>query len=53
MCVSKHMDDLNPFGDVPKKLSIQIKRSFVATRTFVHALSVASDAARNLHNVSC
>lgn len=42
------MKDLKPFGDVPDKLSVQVKRSFVATRTFVQALSAAADVAKNM-----
>jgi len=38
-CVSKNMKNLQPFGDVPKKLSLQLRRSFVATRTFAQALA--------------
>ena len=37
-CVSKNMQKLQPFGDVPKKLTLQLRRSFVATRTFSKAL---------------
>ncbi|XP_052902142.1 glypican-6 [Anopheles moucheti] len=50
-CVSEHMKELKPFGDVPDKLSVQIKRSFVATRTYAQALASAADAARNMINV--
>ena len=32
------MQKLQPFGDVPKKLTLQLRRSFVATRTFAQAL---------------
>lgn len=42
------MKELKPFGDVPDKLSVQVKRSFVATRTFVQALSAAADVAKNM-----
>jgi len=42
-CVTEHMDELQPFGDVPQKLSVQIKRSFVAARTFVQGLAVGRD----------
>ncbi|XP_063224776.1 glypican-6 [Bacillus rossius redtenbacheri] len=48
VCVGEHMKDLNPFGDVPHKLSIQLKRSFVATRTFSQALNVANDVISNM-----
>ena len=37
-CVSENMQKLQPFGDVPKKLTLQLRRSFVATRTFAQAL---------------
>ncbi len=50
-CVSEHMKELKPFGDVPDKLSVQIKRSFVATRTFEQALAAAADVAKNMINV--
>lgn len=50
-CVSEYMKQLKPFGDVPEKLSIQIKRSFVATRTFEQALLSASEVTKLLMNV--
>ena len=46
------MKDLKPFGDVPDKLSVILKRSFVATRTYAQALNVASDVAKNMQSVS-
>ena len=42
-CVSEKMEDLKPFGDIPKKLKIEVQRSFVATRTFVVSMQGASD----------
>lgn len=50
-CVSEYMKELKPFGDVPDKLSVQIKRSFVATRTFAQALNAAADVAKNMINI--
>lgn len=47
-CVAEHMVDLNPFGDVPHKLSMQLRRSFVATRTFYKALSQGAIVAQNM-----
>lgn len=44
-CVSENMKELRPFGDVPHKLSLQIKRSFVATRTFAQALNTSAEVA--------
>ena len=37
-CVSQTMKKLQPFGDVPKQLTEQLRRSFVATRTFAQSL---------------
>uniref|UniRef100_A0A8C5PUC7 Glypican 4 n=1 Tax=Leptobrachium leishanense TaxID=445787 RepID=A0A8C5PUC7_9ANUR len=48
-CVSKYTDQLKPFGDVPRKLKLQITRAFVAARTFAQGLSVARDV---IHKVS-
>ncbi|KAK3095383.1 hypothetical protein FSP39_014061 [Pinctada imbricata] len=42
-CVTSQMDKLKPFGDVPQKLSSQVKRSFVAARTFVQGLAIGRD----------
>lgn len=46
------MKELKPFGDVPDKLSVQIKRSFVATRTYGHALATAAEISKRVLNVS-
>lgn len=50
-CVSEYMKELKPFGDVPDKLSVQVKRSFVATRTFVQALSAAAEVAKSMMSI--
>ncbi|KAJ8916167.1 hypothetical protein NQ315_016306 [Exocentrus adspersus] len=47
-CVSDHMAEMKPFGDVPHKLGIQLRRSFVATRTFYKSLVKGADAANML-----
>lgn len=46
------MKELKPFGDVPDKLSVLIKRSFVATRTYGQALNSAADVSKRVVNVS-
>lgn len=51
-CVGDHMKEMRPFGDVPQKLGVQIKRSFVATRAFSQALTVAADILKNMQSVS-
>lgn len=50
-CVSEYMKELKPFGDVPAKLSLQLKRSFVATRTFYQALNTAADVAKHMGQI--
>ncbi|KAG8194162.1 hypothetical protein JTE90_002369 [Oedothorax gibbosus] len=50
-CVSQRMDELKPFGDVPKKLTVEVKRSFVATRTFVQALAIGRDVVKFVQEV--
>ncbi|KAJ8929074.1 hypothetical protein NQ314_018273 [Rhamnusium bicolor] len=51
-CVSEHMAEMKPFGDVPHKLGIQLRRSFVATRTFYKSLIKGADAANSLADLS-
>uniref|UniRef100_A0A8C6S8D3 Glypican 4 n=1 Tax=Neogobius melanostomus TaxID=47308 RepID=A0A8C6S8D3_9GOBI len=51
-CVSRHTDQLLPFGDVPRKLKIQITRSFVAARTFTKGLSLMPQVVNKVSAVS-
>ncbi|XP_071439873.1 glypican-6-like [Hetaerina americana] len=51
-CVGEHMKDLKPFGDVPHKLSLQVKRSFVATRVFAQALSIAASVSSKMSSLT-
>lgn len=46
------MNELKPFGDVPDKLSVQIKRSFVATRTYAQVLATGAEVLKKAMNVS-
>ncbi|XP_076355881.1 glypican-6-like isoform X2 [Tachypleus tridentatus] len=50
-CISNHMEELKPFGDVPRKLTLELKRSFIAARTFVQALAVGRDVVREIMEV--
>jgi len=45
------MSEVAPFGDVPEKLSAPLKRSFVASRTYVQALKIAGDILVNINKV--
>ncbi|XP_053732674.1 glypican-6-like isoform X1 [Synchiropus splendidus] len=51
-CISKYMDQLKPFGDVPKKLKAQVTRAFIAARTFVQGLSVGREVAQRVSKVN-
>nr|XP_021190742.2 glypican-4 isoform X1 [Helicoverpa armigera]XP_049698389.1 glypican-4 isoform X2 [Helicoverpa armigera]XP_049698390.1 glypican-4 isoform X3 [Helicoverpa armigera]XP_049698391.1 glypican-4 isoform X4 [Helicoverpa armigera]XP_049698392.1 glypican-4 isoform X5 [Helicoverpa armigera] len=50
-CVNEHMRDIQPFEDVPNKLSVQLRRAVVATRTFHKALRAGADVVRNMMQV--
>ncbi|KAG9340974.1 hypothetical protein JZ751_020168 [Albula glossodonta] len=41
-CVVGHSEQLKPFGDVPRKLRLQLTRAFVAARTFTRGLAVSA-----------
>lgn len=47
-CVAEHMAEMKPFGDVPHKLGVQLRRSFVATRTFYLALQKGAAVAQSM-----
>ncbi|KAH9498545.1 Glypican-6 [Bulinus truncatus] len=50
-CVSERMNDLKPFGEVPMKLSTQVRRAFIAARTFVQGLAVGRDVINTVMEV--
>lgn len=51
-CVSRHTEQLQPFGDVPRKLRIQLTRAFVAARTFVKGLALMPEVVNRVSMVS-
>jgi len=51
-CVTQHMEGLRPFGDVPQKLKLQVKRAFIASRTFVQGLAIGRDVILAMERVS-
>ena len=51
-CVSEKMEELKPFGDIPKKLKIEVQRSFVATRTFVQSMNQAAELFDRISQIS-
>jgi len=52
-CVVASARHLSPFGDVPQKLSVQLRRSLVAARTFYQGLAVGRHVVDRLIPVSC
>lgn len=46
------MSELKPFGDVPQRLALPLKRSFIATRAYAQSLGKASEVVTNLIHVS-
>ncbi|XP_078258458.1 glypican-6a [Rhinoraja longicauda] len=50
-CISKYTEELKPFGDVPRKLKIQVTRAFIAARTFVQGLTVGREVANGVSKV--
>lgn len=51
-CVSRHTEQLQPFGDVPRKLRIQLMRAFVAARTFVRGLALMPEVVSRVSTVT-
>ncbi|XP_014913368.1 glypican-2 [Poecilia latipinna] len=42
-CVSKHTEQLQPFGDVPRKLRVQVSRAFIGARALSQGLAFGRD----------
>uniref|UniRef100_A0A3P8XWC0 Glypican 4 n=1 Tax=Esox lucius TaxID=8010 RepID=A0A3P8XWC0_ESOLU len=51
-CVSRHTEQLKPFGDVPRKLRLQLTRAFVAARAFTRGLALIPDVVSKVSTVS-
>lgn len=51
-CVSRHTEQLQPFGDVPRKLRLQLTRAFVAARTFTRGLALMPEVVNKVSTVS-
>uniref|UniRef100_A0A6I8R4L4 Glypican 6 n=1 Tax=Xenopus tropicalis TaxID=8364 RepID=A0A6I8R4L4_XENTR len=51
-CVSKYTDQLKPFGDIPRKLKVQVTRALIAARTFVQGLTVGREVANRVSKIS-
>jgi len=42
-CVAENTKTIAPFGDIPRHLAAQVKRSFIAARLFVRSLASGRD----------
>lgn len=51
-CVTSKMDQLKPFGNVPERLTLDVKRAFIAARTFVQGLQIGRDAVIDVSKVN-
>lgn len=51
-CVSRHTEQLRPFGDVPRKLRLQLTRAFIAARTFTRGLGLMGEVVSKVSTVS-
>ncbi|MFT7810312.1 glypican-4-like [Arapaima gigas] len=50
-CVSQHTEKLRPFGDVPRKLRLQLTRAFVAARAFTRGLALLPEVVAQVSTV--
>ena len=50
-CIRERSSELVPFGDVPQKLNVQVKRALIAARTFHQGLTVGSHVVSTLSTV--
>jgi len=52
-CVAENVEVVAPFGDIPRRLAGQVKRSFVAARMFVRALAFGRDVMADMMRKVC
>ncbi|PIK40881.1 hypothetical protein BSL78_22264 [Apostichopus japonicus] len=51
MCTGNYMEELMPFENIPQKLTLQIRRSLTAARTFVQGLGIGRDVVTDISKV--
>jgi len=47
-CVADNTKTVAPFGDIPRRLATQVKRSFIAARMFVRSLAFGRDVVTDM-----
>lgn len=50
-CVSKQIETLRPFGDIPRQVKTMVTHTFVAARSFVQGLVVSGEVVRKVSQV--
>ncbi|XP_066477726.1 glypican-1 [Tiliqua scincoides] len=50
-CMIKHSEQHKPFGEVPRDLKLKATRAFIAVRSFVQGLGVASEVVKKVSQV--
>lgn len=50
-CVSKQIDTLRPFGEIPRQVKTLVTHTFVAARSFVQGLVVSGEVVRKVSQV--
>uniref|UniRef100_H3DCU1 Glypican-1 n=1 Tax=Tetraodon nigroviridis TaxID=99883 RepID=H3DCU1_TETNG len=47
-CLSKQMETLRPFGDIPRAIKVSVTRAILAARSFVQGLAVSGEVVRRV-----
>lgn len=50
-CVSKQIETLRPFGEIPRQVKTMVTHTFVAARSFVQGLVVSGEVVRKVSQV--
>lgn len=50
-CVSKQIETLRPFGDIPRAMKMMVTRTFVSARSFIRGLVVSGEVVRKVSQV--
>lgn len=51
-CTGRYMEEFQPFGNIPQKLTVQVRRSITAARTFVQGLGFGRDVIATVSKVT-
>lgn len=51
-CVSKQMETLRPFGDIPRAIKVSVTHTILAARSFVQGLAISGEVVRKVSQVN-